>query len=55
MKEIILWLPQKQTVNGVYYADTYSSFKECYLEKKTHVLEESVVSTSRQCMTTYCT
>jgi hypothetical protein len=48
------WLLQKQTLNGVYYADTPKTHLRNVIWKKTRVLDEGVVSASRQCMAAYC-
>jgi hypothetical protein len=57
-KGIILqhWLPQKQTVNGVYCANTLEThLRNAIQKKKTRVLDKTVFSASRQCMATNCT
>jgi hypothetical protein len=50
------WLPQKLTLNGVYYGDILETYLGNAIRKGViRVLEEKVVSASRQYTTTYCT
>jgi hypothetical protein len=57
-KGIILqhWLPQKQTMNGDYYANRLKThLRNAIWGGETRILDKMVVSASRQCMAAYST